>query len=968
MAANRRTGAWFFSLASLLLVIVVTAGIAPAQGTLAPAEAGSAVSQRGPTLVIGSHHHVANGETVTTYSGSVPLLHESSAHCIPSGNANDLLVCVWLVEPRFGGFAVDESDGSVLKVWLTGEGPTGDAAQRVLHEVNRLWDRQFVSVDVQGASFDIGQLMTWFHRIIAKPGDLITGVDLDEGSNRLIVLVADASDETISSGTAHVTGLGVPEDSFAFEAHSTQIFPPTPDDLPRPARSRRSTSRTRVPISDQLLNHGLNPFVGGGSITSTTNCSAGFPVRVFNQSGDVEEGFVTAGHCGDLGVVFTAPDGDGNQQDLGTSVFNLFLQGVDAQYARKSATADLALGHIARTLSKNTAGGRITDEMRKLDPDNPYFRVSGHRRAAVGDEVHKVGNTTGWTSGTVTKTCYSITFWFGTLSCLDAFTAASAGGDSGAPVFSLETDGTVTLRVTLTGFDASSGIKLTVMTPVDLAFSGLFYDRGLDVQVDPGDFDLDDDGLIEVANLEQLNALRWDLDGDGASSDSRFALAFPQGASHMGCPSDGCIGYELINDLDFDTNGSGEADAGDDYWNNRQGWVPIGSRRNRFDAVFDGNEHVISSLYISVPKSDSIGLFGATGGSAKVRNVNLVGAVVVGDEEVGALIGLNGGRLTGCSATGVVTGGAGVGGLVGRNEGPLSGSSASVDVSAVADRVGGLVGRLHRSSVTASYATGSVSGQYRVGGLVGDSFRSTVSFSYSAGSSDGRGHVGGLIGWQSNQIITDSYWDTESSGLASSAGGNGKLTSELKSPTEYMGIYATWDVDLDDVDEDSFLTTGQDDPWDFGAAGAYPVLRPAAVPDAPIGLTAEFGDSLASLTWQEAKSNRSAIIRMEYQKNGSVWLEIPESASGGTNAVSYAVMGLDNGTEYSFAVRAVSWMGPGQGSNSVNVTPRTIPGRVNVNNVDSSQVSLTISWLQPGDDGGSVVRTYDVRYIADDED
>ena len=332
------------------------------------------------------------------------------------------------------------------------------------------------------------------------------------------------------------------------------------------------------------------------------------------------------------------------------------------------------------------------------------------------------------------------------------------------------------------------------------------------------------------------------------------------------------------------------------------------------------------------------------------------------------LIGLNGGRLTGCSAIGVVTGGAGVGGLVGRNEGPLSGSSASVDVSAVADRVGGLVGRLHRSSVTASYATGSVSGQYRVGGLVGDSFRSTVSFSYSTGSSDGRGHVGGLIGWQSNQIITDSYWDTESSGLASSAGGNGKLTSELKSPTEYMGIYATWDVDLDDVDEDSILTTGQDDPWDFGAADAYPALRPAAVPDAPSGLTAEFGDSLASLTWQEAKSNRSAIIRMEYQKNTGVWLEIPQSAAGGTNAVSYAVMGLDNGTEDSFAVRAVSWMGPGQGSNSVNVTPRTMPGRVVVDNVDSSQSRLTISWLQPGDDGGSVVRTYDVRYIADDED
>ena len=151
----------FFTNAHRLLVAGIALVALIVAAVVAPAEAGS-VSQRDQTLVIGSHHHLANGVTVTNSSGSVSLLHDSSANCNPSGNANELLVCVWLVEPRFGGFAVDESDGSVLKVWLTGEGPTGDAAQRVLAEVNRLWDRQFVSVDVQGASFDIGQLMTWF--------------------------------------------------------------------------------------------------------------------------------------------------------------------------------------------------------------------------------------------------------------------------------------------------------------------------------------------------------------------------------------------------------------------------------------------------------------------------------------------------------------------------------------------------------------------------------------------------------------------------------------------------------------------------------------------------------------------------------------------------------------------------------------------------------------------------------------
>ena len=86
--------------------------------------------------------------------------------------------------------------------------------------------------------------------------------------------------------------------------------------------------------------------------------------------------------------------------------------------------------------------------------------------------------------------------------------------------------------------------------------------------------------LIEVANLEQLDAIRWDLDGDGLPDSSAgiagFAAAFPRALDGMGCPDSGCSGYELISNLDLDTNGNGLADAGDDYWNDGAGWAPIG--------------------------------------------------------------------------------------------------------------------------------------------------------------------------------------------------------------------------------------------------------------------------------------------------------------------------------------------------------------------------------------------------------
>ena len=37
------------------------------------------------------------------------------------------------------------------------------------------------------------------------------------------------------------------------------------------------------------------------------------------------------------------------------------------------------------------------------------------------------------------------------------------------------------------------------------------------VQVGTTDYDTDDDGLIEIASLVQLNAVRYDLDGNGAA-------------------------------------------------------------------------------------------------------------------------------------------------------------------------------------------------------------------------------------------------------------------------------------------------------------------------------------------------------------------------------------------------------------------------------------------------------------------
>ena len=115
--------------------------------------------------------------------------------CNPAGDDNELLYCVWTVEPRFGGMSVDQSDATVLRVLLTGHDPTDGAAARVLAEVNRLWDREFAGTTVVTADYTVGQLKGWFDTVAADFHELMTGVDLDEAGNRITVMVADLDED-----------------------------------------------------------------------------------------------------------------------------------------------------------------------------------------------------------------------------------------------------------------------------------------------------------------------------------------------------------------------------------------------------------------------------------------------------------------------------------------------------------------------------------------------------------------------------------------------------------------------------------------------------------------------------------------------------------------------------------------------------------------------------------------------------
>ena len=441
------------------------------------------------------------------------------------------------------------------------------------------------------------------------------------------------------------------------------------------------------------------------------------------------------------------------------------------------------------------------------------------------------------------------------------------------------------------------------------------------------DYDADNDGLIEITTLAQLNAVRWDLDGDGVASsgnETNYATAFPNAEDNMGCNESAvtiasnntgnpaCTGYELRANLDFDTDGDGTADSGDTYWNGGAGWTPIGDFTTAFTATFDGNNdtdasgdggpYTIANLFINASTTaddatpDIGGLFGRIGKGGAVTNLGLPGVSVTVSStledaiHVGALTADNRGTVTGSWSTGSVTGSTdqnnktawiSVGGLVGRNDKGGSGDTAYEGVvragyshAAVTGkgrrqanggeaRVGGLVG-VNKGTIAASYAAGNVTATNSVsgtelnkgfsgglvgvnsgtitasysrggvnssatnvtaGGLVGDNESGgTITASFSTGrvtkTVDNTPSLGGLVGANAGSS-SFSYWDTETSGQSTSPAGTGKTTSDLQTPTEYgptASIYHTWNVNVDGV-------TGDDDPWHFGAANQYPVLK-----------------------------------------------------------------------------------------------------------------------------------------------
>jgi hypothetical protein len=293
-------------------------------------------------------------------------------------------------------------------------------------------------VTIQSAQFDFAHLHQIHGRIDAVMsigGVVYTGVD--QRSNRVEIAVENAS--AAADVERALQQLGVERDAIVI----TETEPIT----------AMQTLRDRIrPVGGGLQLMG-GPDGGG----AYWYCTLGFNVR--SPERPSVRGFITNSHCTNVmyglpvGTQFhqpNAPAFGGVDAFVGTEVHDvpLFTGGAcpvgrqcrwsDAAGVQYASGVEQAFGNIYRT----TAPGSLT-----IDPVNPMYTIVAERAfPLVGDEMHKVGRTTGWSTGPVTQDCVNINLGGTpipnlTILCSDRVVAAVAGGDSGSPVFDLAPGG-----------------------------------------------------------------------------------------------------------------------------------------------------------------------------------------------------------------------------------------------------------------------------------------------------------------------------------------------------------------------------------------------------------------------------------------------------------------------------------------------------------------------------------------------
>ena len=352
-------------------------------------------------------------------------------------------------------------------------------------------------------------------------------------------------------------------------------------------------------------------------------------------------------------------------------------------------------------------------------------------------------------------------------------------------------------------------------------------------------------GVLFTPSVSLANDTVGDeLSGEGTNGNP-FLVSSPEDLNQVRYNLDAC--YLLTNDIEFKESDFAE---GGRYYNNGEGWIPIGIDQNQpFTGSFDGGGHIIKGYYVNCATKYA-GLFGYNEGL--ISDLDVEPQLVTSQKKPstafdvygGAVVGYNNfGKVSGCYNTGevklnfeygnaggicgynnsiVITGSINLstsgiwgcenagpltgwrcGGIAANNDGTISWSINRGPIQAV-ESGGGIAGT-NNGVITQSYSIGSVvvsnsrGGKVYAGGIAGQCLEGTIWESYSyttvqavntvSGTSNSA-YSGGIAGTIIGSTIENCYSGSEVTAMAVSnksyAGGIVGSTDNYINTRDYL--------------------------------------------------------------------------------------------------------------------------------------------------------------------------------------
>ncbi len=190
---------------------------------------------------------------------------------------------------------------------------------------------------------------------------------------------------------------------------------------------------------------------------------------------------------------------------------------------------------------------------------------------------------------------------------------------------------------------------------------------------------------------------------------------------------------------------------------------PIGTQLYPFKGHLDGAGFSITNISINSTE-DYAGLFGAISSDASLKDITISGEIS-GNSNVGGLVGLNQGKVTGCINLANVksaedSANIDVGGICGYNENIISNCYNNGHIQGFGVNTGGIVGSNAAGAVRNCFNVGLVESEYYgVGGIAGSN-EATISNCYNSSAISAYSTAGGIVGSNNSLGLIENTYNT----------------------------------------------------------------------------------------------------------------------------------------------------------------------------------------------------------------